>query len=139
MCLIGAERRPTDQTFEHDCSYRPPIAAERIALPAEDFRGNVIRGPYRRIRHDTARFAPGVDLPPIADCQVDLVQGDRVSVTRSTRRALEKLLVVRVLVLCVETSGETKVGELDVSTTIEKDIVGLDITILLLANLHLLF
>lgn len=118
MLQFGAERRPTNQTFEHDCSYRPPIAAERIALPAKDLRGNIIRGPYRRVGHDTARFAPGVDLPAVADCEIDLVQGDRVSITRLTRRTLKKLLVVRVLMLCVETSGETEVGEFDVSTTV---------------------
>lgn len=118
MCLFGAERRPTNQTFEHDCSYRPPIAAERITLSAKDLRRNVIRGPHRRVGHDTARFAPGVDLPAVADCEVDLVQGNRVSVTRLTRRTLEKLLVVRILMLCVKTSGETEIGEFDVSTTI---------------------
>lgn len=118
MWLFSAERRPTDQTFKHDGSNRPPIAAERIALSAKDFRGNVIGGSHRRVRHDTARFAPGVDLPAVADCEVDLVQGDRVAVTRPTRRTLEKLLVIRILMLCVETSRETKIGELDVSTTI---------------------
>ena len=118
MWLFSAERRPTNQTFEHDCSYRPPIAAERVPLPAKDLRGNVIRGPHRRVRHDTARFAPGVNLAPVADCEINLIQGDRVSVTRPARRTPEELLVIRILMLRVETSGETEIGELDVSTTI---------------------
>lgn len=37
--------------------------------------------------------------------------------------------------LRMETSGETEVGEFDVSATVQKDIVGLDVSVQLSANL----
>lgn len=39
-----------------------------------------------------------------------------------------ELLVVRGVVFLVEAGGETKVGQLDVTAPIEKDVVGLDVT-----------
>ena len=40
----------------------------------------------------------------------------------------EQLLVVSRIVLSVETSRQTEVGELDVSAAVEEDVVGLDVT-----------
>lgn len=42
-------------------------------------------------------------------------------------RAVQELLVVRGLVLLVEAGGEAEVGQLDVSTAVEEDVVGFDV------------
>lgn len=81
MWIFGAERRPTDKTFKHDCSYRPPVAAEIITLATEDLRSNVVWGTDGGVGHDTTGFAPCIDLATIANSQVDLIQGNRVSIT----------------------------------------------------------
>lgn len=78
--VFGAEGRPADQAFEHDGAYRPPIAAERVAFASEDLGCNVVGRPDCGIRHDAARFAPGVDLVAIADGEVDLIDVDGVAV-----------------------------------------------------------
>lgn len=85
MGILGAKRRPSYQTLEHDSTDRPPIAAEGVALPDEYFRGDIIWRTHGRIGHDTTRLAPCVDLSTIAHRQVDLVQQHRGSVSRLTR------------------------------------------------------
>jgi hypothetical protein len=45
------------------------------------------------------------------------------------RAAGEELLVVGCLVLLVESSGETEVSEFDMTTSVEEDVVGFDVTI----------
>ena len=78
--VLCTKRRPTDEAFEHDSPNGPPVAAESIALAVENFGSDVIWGPDRGVGHNTTRFAPGVDLATVADCEIDLVQGDRVAV-----------------------------------------------------------
>lgn len=134
VCLVGvfcAERRPPDQTFEHDRSNGPPIAEIGVALCSEDLGSNVVRSADSRVRHDASRFAPSIDLAAIAHGKVDLVEVDRVShgVSISTTRSiLHQLLVVRVLMLLLETSGQAEIGQLDVPTTVKQDVVRLDVT-----------
>jgi hypothetical protein len=72
--LLCAERRPADQTFEHDCANTPPIAAVVVALSTEDFGSDVIGGTNSRVCKLTARLAPGVDLMAVADSQLNLVE-----------------------------------------------------------------
>ena len=43
--------------------------------------------------------------------------------------ASEELLVVGCFVFFVETSGETEVSKLDMSSAVEKNVVGLDVTV----------
>lgn len=74
--VFGAEGRPTDETLEHDCANGPPVTAECIAFPGEDFRGDVIRGSDGRVCHDASRFAPSIDLAAIANCKINLVEVD---------------------------------------------------------------
>lgn len=100
--VFGAERGPTDQAFEHNGPHGPPVAAEGIASAAKDLRCDVIWSAHRGICHNAARLAPGVDLNPIADGQVDLVKRDRVPVARLAGRPLQQLLVVGVLMLGME-------------------------------------
>lgn len=128
MCILSTEGGPSNLTFEHDRTQTPPITVLSIAMTTEDFWGYVIRSTDSRIGHDSPGFSPVIDDTSIADCQVDLVQVYRVSVGRSTRLSLEKLLVVGVVMKLVKAGRQTKVGELDVSTTVQQDVVGFDVT-----------
>lgn len=127
--VLRTEWRPTDEAFEHDRSYGPPITTEGIALTTKELWRNVVGCPHSRIGHDTARFAPSVDLSTVADSKVDLVEGDGVAVPRLVRRTFHQLLVIRTFVLFVEASRKTEVRKLDVSTTIKEDVIRLDVTI----------
>jgi hypothetical protein len=72
-------------------------------------------------------LAPGVDLVAVGDGELDLVEGDRVAVV-GFGFAVHELFVVGLFVLFVEAGGEAEVGELDVSATIEEDVIGFDVT-----------
>jgi hypothetical protein len=85
MCFLGAERRPTNLTFEHDRAQTPPITVERITIAAEDLGSYVVRCANGRVRHDTTRLSPVIDRTTIADRQVDLVKVDRIAVTSFAR------------------------------------------------------
>ena len=70
-----------------------------------------------------------------------MVERDGVAVVAGClARVREELLVVGCFVFLVEASGETKVGELDVTASVEEDVVGFDITmqmsILKLSSCH---
>lgn len=52
--IIGAERRPSDQTLEHDRSQTPPIAIESIPVSTKDFGGNIIWRTDGRVGHHAA-------------------------------------------------------------------------------------
>jgi len=100
--ILCTEGGPADQAFEHDSTHAPPVAAECVALPAEDLRGDVIRSADGRVSHHTARFAPHVDLRAVADGEVDLVEGDGVAIT-GLAGWFHKLVIVGVFVLGMET------------------------------------
>lgn len=78
--VFSTERRPADKTLEHDCAYRPPVTTERVAFPSEDFRSDVIGGSDGRVSHDASRFAPSVDLTPVTDCEINLIEINRSAV-----------------------------------------------------------
>ena len=128
VAVLGTERRPADQTLEHDGTQRPPITVEGVALAREDLGRDVVGRTDGRVGHHTARFPPIIDLRPVADREVDLIDGDRISVSGPVRLALQELLVIVVIVQFVESGGETEISELDVASPVEQDIVGLDIT-----------
>ena len=129
--LLSTERWPSYQTLEHDRSHTPPIAAEIIALPAEDLRRDVVRRSHCRVRQLAAGLAPGVDLVAVGDGELDLVDADRVAVLLHRFRAAlrHQLLVVGCGVFFGEAGRETKVGEFDVAAAVEQDIVGFDVTV----------
>lgn len=52
MRVFGAERRPANETFEHDGSDRPPVAGEGVSFAGKDFRCNVVGGSDSRVSHD---------------------------------------------------------------------------------------
>ena len=81
MGVFGAKWRPTDQAFEHDGSYRPPITSKGVALPTKNFRGDVIGSTHSGIcKSSTVRLSPRVNKTSVTYRQVDLIQGDRVPV-----------------------------------------------------------
>ena len=126
--LLGAERRPTDQAFEHDGADGPPVTRKVIALTAEDFRRDVVGRANGRVGQLAARLAPRVDLRPVRHGELDLVQARRVAiVARRPMSASEELSVIGRLVLFVKAGGKTKVGQLDVTTAIQQNVVGLDV------------
>lgn len=49
--IFGTERWPADQTFKHDGSHRPPVAAESVAFTGENLRCNVIGGSDGGVGH----------------------------------------------------------------------------------------
>ena len=104
MRVFSTERRPADQTFEHDGSDRPPVATKSIAISSEDLRCNVVGSTNGGISESPTGLTPCIDLATIANGEVDLVQRDRVTISRLVRRTLQKILVVLVVVLLLESS-----------------------------------
>lgn len=51
MAVLGAERWPAHQTFEHNGSQTPPIAVKAVAVAGEDFGGDIIRRSHRGVSH----------------------------------------------------------------------------------------
>lgn len=133
MAVLGTERWPSYQTLEHDRSQRPPIAIERITLTSEDFGGDVIRCTDSGVGHQSTRSSPVVDLSSVRDSEIDLIDGDGSPISGTIRFALQKLLVVVIVMKLMETSRKTEIRQLDVTTSIQKNIVWLDITKLTLA------
>ena len=133
--LLSTERRPADEALEHDSAHTPPVTALVVALATEDLGGDVIRGTNSRVSQLPARLAPGVDLVAIRYRQLNLIDADRVAILVDRFRAgrRHELLVVRRGMLFREASGETEIGELDVSTPVQEDVVGFDVTAKLLA------
>ena len=128
--VFGAERGPAYEAFEHNCAYGPPIATIGVALAAEDFWSNVVWSPHCRVGEDTARLAPGVNLAAVADCEVDLVEGDGLAVFALlilVRAGLEEFLVVGIVVFFEEAGREAEIGKFDVAAIVEKDVVRLDV------------
>lgn len=127
--FLGAERRPADQALEHDGSDTPPVTAIVVALSAEDLGSDVVWSTDGRVGELATRLAPSVDLVAVAHGELDLVEGDGLAVClrRAAPAVRHELLVVRSVVLLVETGGESEVGELDVTTAVEKDVVRLDV------------
>ena len=128
--VFGAERGPSNQAFEHDGTQAPPVTAEGVALPNEDFRRDVIGCTDRRVSHNTTRFAPHVDLRAVADGKINLVERHGVAVA-TLRGPFEELLVVGVFMLSVEASAQAKVGELNVPSSVKENVVGFDVAVLL--------
>lgn len=121
--VFGAEWWPTDQTLEHDRTHTPPVTAEGVALSTEDLGRNVVWSADRGVCHDTAGLPPLIDLGAIADCEVDLVEGDRHAIFAWFAGGFEELLVVGVFVLSVEARTEAEIGEFDVAAAVKEDVV----------------
>lgn len=130
MGLLGAERRPADQALKHNGTNGPPIATKVVSLAAEDFWRDVVGCTDSGIGKLTTRLPPCVDLCAVADCQLNLVHVHRVAVVaiRLVRAASEQLLVVASVMFLVETCRQTEICQLDVTTTVQEDVVGLNIT-----------
>lgn len=129
--LLSAERRPADKALEHDGTDGPPIAAVVVTLSTEDLGSDVVGCTDSGVRQLTTGLAPAVDLCTVADRELDLIDGDRVAVVaiRGLRRVARKeLLIVGRLVFLMETGRKTEVSELNVSATVEKDVVGFNVT-----------
>lgn len=134
MGVFGTEWRPPDQTFEHDGTDGPPIAAEAVAMSCEDLRSNVIRRSDGRVSQGAAGLAPSVDRLVITHRQVDLVEGDGVAVLLLPLlirgiAAVQELLVVRIGVGFAETGRKTKVGELNMAIPVKQDVVWFDVSV----------
>lgn len=129
MAVLGTEWRPTHQTLKHDCAQRPPITVKRISVASEDLWGNVVRRAHSGIGHQSSRSSPIINLRAVANGEVDLVNGHGISISWSVRLALEELTVVVLIVPLVEAGRETKIGQLDMATTVEENVVWLDVTV----------
>lgn len=105
MAILRTEWRPTHQTLEHDSSQTPPIAVEAVSVPREDLGCNVVGSAHGGVSHQPSASSPIIDLGAIRHGQIDLVEGDRVTIARPIRFALQKLLVVVVVMELVKASG----------------------------------
>jgi hypothetical protein len=65
-----------------------------------------------------------------------LVEIDRITVARPIGLALEKILIIGVIMQFVKSSREAKVGKFDMSTTIKQDVIGFDVTSRELKGIH---
>jgi hypothetical protein len=71
--LLSAERRPANETLEHDGADRPPITAVVVTLAAEDFWRNVVGCTDGGVGELSTRLTPCVDLGTVADSELNLV------------------------------------------------------------------
>lgn len=96
VSLFSTERWPADQTFKHDSSNTPPIAALVIASSTEDLGCDVVGSANSRKGQLTTRLSPGIDLFPVGNCELDLVYADRVAILVDRFRTIRRheLLVV---------------------------------------------
>lgn len=128
LVVLTAEGWPTNQTFEHDRANGPPIACIVVSVAREYLGRNVVGRADGGIGKLSTRLAPSVDLAPVADCQLNLIKGHRLTVIPSALwLAVNELLIVGLVMLLVETSRQSKVGKLDVSPTIKQDVIGFDV------------
>lgn len=102
VAIFGTEWRPADQALEHDGSQTPPIAVKAVSVAGKDLGCDVVRGSDGGVRHQPSTPTPVVDLRTVGDGQVDLVDGDRVTIAWTVGLALQQLLVVVVIVELVE-------------------------------------
>lgn len=102
--FLGAEWWPADETFEHDSTNTPPIAALVIASATKDLRCNVVWSTDSREGKLTTGFTPSVNLLTIRHGQLDLVDADRVAVLLNGLWSIwcHELLVVRCRMLLGE-------------------------------------
>jgi hypothetical protein len=99
-------------------------------VTCKDFGRNVVRSSDSRVCHQSSRSSPVVDLGAVAHGKVDLVDSYRVSVAAWLGRfALKKLLVIVVVVQLVETRRETEISQLDVATSVQENVIWLDVTV----------
>ncbi|CAG8755088.1 17073_t:CDS:2, partial [Acaulospora colombiana] len=104
--ILRAKGRVPDKTFKHDGTQRPPIALVAVPLHQKDFRGNIIRSSDRRL---SAVGFPGCNLVLARD--------------------VEQALVIPRIMLLVEPSRQSKVGQFDVAFSVDQNVVGLDISV----------
>lgn len=99
-------------------------------MTQKDLRSNVVRRTDGTVRHVSSRLPPSIHETSITDREVDLlVQYNGVAVpTLVLVTRFEKRLVVRVLVLSAASRRETEVGQFDMTATVKKNIVRLDVT-----------
>ena len=99
-------------------------------MAVEDFRRNIIRSSNSRVGHGTTGLSPGVDLSTVGYREVNrIIKVTRVAVPILGSRVLEKILVISVIVGLFASGRETKIGKLDVTTTVKQDVVGFDVTV----------
>lgn len=127
--LLRTKRRPPNQTLKHDRAQAPPIASKIVSLPAKDLGCDVVRRADGRVGELAARLAPRVDLLPVGDGELDLVEVDGLAVVAvgAVFAAREQLLVVGRFMFFVEARGEAEVCEFDVAAAVEEDVVGFDV------------
>ena len=129
VSILSTERGPSNLALEHDRTQAPPITILTVTMTTEDFRSNVVRSTNGGISHDSTRLSPIIDDASIAYSEVDLVKVDRVAVGRSSRLSLKKLLVVGTIMQLMKASRQTEISELDMSTTIEQNVVRFDVAV----------
>ena len=129
--LFRTERRPSNQALKHNCPDTPPIAAKIVTFATENFGGDIIGGSNSGVSELTPRFTPSVDLIAIRNGQLDLIDGDTIAILCQRLRFAHslQLLVVGRGMLFGETGGKTEVGEFDVATTIQQNVVRFDIAL----------
>jgi hypothetical protein len=105
---------------------------------------HIIGSPHSRIGQLSPVGLPRSDIPLGSHLQVDRIDHDAVPRARIRRPALagievgrivlgpvpapKQLLIIGRIVLLVEPGGETKVGQLDVTLSVDQDVIGFDIT-----------
>ena len=49
IAIFALERRGPEQHLIYQYSKRPPVHCRRVAAPLDDFRGNILLSPHKRI------------------------------------------------------------------------------------------
>ena len=128
MGIFSTERGPSNLTLKHNRAKTPPVTVMRVAMTAEDLRGNVVWSTNSRISHESSGLSPVIDNATVADSEVDLVEVYGIAICRSVGLSLKKALVVRVIVELMETSGKTEISQFNMTASIKQDVVRFNIT-----------
>jgi len=94
MSILSTERRPADLTLKHDRTKTPPVAILSVTMSAEDLWCDVVWSANRGICHNTSRLAPIVNYSTVTNSEIDLIEIDRVAITRSAGFSLKKVLII---------------------------------------------
>ncbi|KAH3665500.1 hypothetical protein OGAPHI_003686 [Ogataea philodendri] len=104
-----------------------------VTLVQKDLGSNIVWSTDRGIRHKSSGLTPCLHLLTVGHGEINRVHQNRVSaVVKTTDSAgvvlIQQLFVIIGVVSLVEPCGKTKVGKLDMSSHIDQNVIGLDVS-----------
>lgn len=82
MGILSTERGPADLAFKHNSTQAPPVTVLSVAVATEDLRRDVVGRANRGVGHKPTRLTPVVNDTSVANCEIDLIKVDRITIAR---------------------------------------------------------